>query len=169
MMMDSAADDDTMARAMAWLAEALVLRHELEERDWMSAEEGESEAAGLARNGEAGAAASAAGLEKEDASMIGEFDYSDLPPLLAEALTLLDGAAAMHGRLLGQLPPEDLAALLAQADASDQAADQAPLEKATAAVGGEVHQYTNANAAAPRDDVQLLRRRRKLLSWGAGP
>jgi len=87
--MDSAADDDTMARAMAWLAEALVLRHELEERDWMSAEEGESEAAGLARNGEAGAAASAAGLEKEDASMIGEFDYSDLPPLLAEALLLL--------------------------------------------------------------------------------
>jgi hypothetical protein len=166
MMMDSAADDDTMARAMAWLAEALVLRHKLEERDWVSAEEGESEAAGL---------------EKEDASMIGEFDYSDLPPLLAEALTLLDGAAAMHSRLLGQLPPEDLAALLAQADAADQAADQAavqaadqaadqaPLEKATAAVGGEVHQYTNANAAAPRDDVQLLRRRRKLLSWGAEP
>lgn len=153
-MMDGAADDDTMARAMSWLAEALVLKHQIEE--YRGTVEGDN----VSDRTEAEATeveAATEGSADESAEMIGEFDYSDMPPLLAEALTLFDSAAAMHGRLLGDLHPDELEALV---NRSGSASSNSAVEE------GAVSEKTvmNADTASTRDDVQLLRRRREILS-----
>jgi hypothetical protein len=154
MMMDGAADDDTLARAMSWLAEALVLKHQIEEHS----------RAAKGGNGSNGAEAEAVEAETtteggadDNADMIGEFDYSDMPPLLAEALTLFDSAAAMHGRLLGDLHPDDLEALVSTSvGTTSNLTDEegAAIEKSV----------KDTNTLSTRDDVQLLRRRREILS-----
>ena len=150
--MDGAADDDTMARAMSWLAEALVLKHQIGEH--CRTMEGDKVSDGA--EAEATEAATE-GSADDSAEMIGEFDYSDMPPLLAEALTLLDSAAAMHGRMLGDLHPDELEALVSQTeDATSNPTDEEGVATEKSA--------KNVDTVSAREDVQLLRRRREVLS-----